>query len=475
MRIEGLQRHSFVVRSLTLFGGEGFSKLCAFGAFAYLARTLGPRNFGTVELALSVTVFFVLGAESGLGSYGARLIERSPHLTPTLIPQVAVLRAMLGLPAYLGILFISERYGMPGVGILAIYGVLVLLTPFFTQWVFQGLRQMQWVAAASSLRYGIFAALVILLIRGGSDTRLVAVAEVFAALAVVIFNAFIIYRVLRIRLEWHGAVTGAVKLLKHAWFLGASDLAWAAMWYSPSIIIGWLAIRQLYQVAWVAAAVRIVMALHTFVWLYFFNMIPNLSKEIHDGLDGWRDLLARSMSTSMWAACLIALGGTFCAPVIVQTTYGSRYEAAVLPFQIAIWMIPVTWFSGHFRFSLIASGHQRLEFLACAAGGAVTVVSAYFAVQLAGAPGATAALLLGGIVNAALAGLAMFRVIGPVRLTPVGSPVLSCIAAALIGIVVTVALDRISGAAAAVIFYIIRAASQWNFTRLKHAWEGRLA
>jgi len=474
MRIDGLRRHSFVVRYLTLFGGEGFSKLCAFGAFAYLARTLGPRSFGTVELALSVTVFFVLGAESGLGSYGARLIEQSPHLAPKLIPQVAVLRAMLGIPAYLSILFVSERYGMPGVGILAIYGVLVLLTPFFTQWVFQGLRQMQWVAVASSLRYGTFAALVLLLIRKGSDTRLVALAEILGAVAVVIFNAVIIRRVLRIRLDWRGAVSGAIGLVKHTWFLGASDLAWAAMWYSPSIIMGGVAITRLYQVAWVAAAVRIVMALHTFVWLYFFNMIPNLSKEIHEGLEGWRDLLARSMSTSMWAAWLIALGGTFFAPIIVETAYGSNYVNAVLPFQIVIWMIPVAWFSGHYRFSLIASGHQRLEFFASAAGGLVTVSAAIFEARWHGAPGAVASLLLGGIVNMLLAALAVHRVIGRVPIAPAATPVVSCIAAATVGVIVTYLVDPISGAVAAVLSYSVAAASQWNFTRLKHAWEGRL-
>jgi O-antigen/teichoic acid export membrane protein len=474
MRIDGLYRRSFFVRYLTLFGGEGFSKLCAFGAFAYLARTLGPRNFGTVELALSVTVFFVLGAESGLGSYGARLIERSPSLAPTLIPQVAVLRAMLGLPAYLSILVISESYGLPGVGILAIYGVLVLLTPFFTQWVFQGLRQMQWVAAASVLRYGVFAGLVLLLIRRGSDTRLVAVAEICGALAVVIFNAVIIRRVLRVRLDWHGAVPGAVQLLKQTWFLGASDLAWAAMWYSPSVITGWLALTRLYEVAWMAAAVRIVMAVHTFVWLYFFNMLPNLSKEIHDGLAGWRDLLYRSMSTSMWAACLIALGGTLFAPIIVETTYGSNYRGAVLPFQIIIWMIPVAWFSGHFRFSLIASGHQRLEFLACAVGGVVTVVTAYAGFRLAGTPGTAAALLLGGVVNMVLAGFAMSRVIGRVRLTAAAAPVFSCVAAVLMSIVLTWTIHRTVGAVAAVLVYSVAAASQWNVTRLRHAWEGRL-
>src|SRR5262245_29473610 len=111
MQVDGLKRHSFVVRYLTLFGGEGFSKLCAFGAFAYLARVLGPRDFGRVELALSVTVFFVLGAESGLGSFGARLLERSPRAAPTLIPQVAIVRLLLGIPAYLGILVLSARLG----------------------------------------------------------------------------------------------------------------------------------------------------------------------------------------------------------------------------------------------------------------------------------------------------------------------------------------------------------------------------
>jgi len=474
MHIVDLNRRSFVVRYLILFGGEGFSKLCAFGAFAYLARVLDPRSFGTVEFALAVTVFFVLGAESGVGAYGARLLEQSPNRATTLIPQIATLRFLLGLPAYLVILLASQRYGIPGVGILAIYGVVVLLTPFFTPWVFQGLRQMQWVAIGSAVRYGTFAALVLLLIHPGSDTRLVAAAEVGGALAVVIFNAVIIRRVLRLRLDWAGAMAGAVAVFKQAWFLGASDLAWAAMWYSPSVIVGWLDMARLYEVAWVAAAVRIVMALHTFVWLYFFNLIPNLAKEIHDGLAGWRDLLARSLATSTWAACLMALGGTFFAPVIVQTTFGARFWPAVLPFQIAIWMIPVTWFSGHFRFSLIASGHQRYEFLACAAGGATTIAAALIAVPLAGAPGAAVALLLGGIVNAALAGLAMHRLIGFVRLTPAAAPALSCAAAALIGFAVTALVDRTMAAAAVVLFYTLSAASQWNVTRLRQAWEGRL-
>jgi O-antigen/teichoic acid export membrane protein len=246
------------------------------------------------------------------------------------------------------------------------------------------------------------------------------------------------------------------------------------MWYSPSVMLGWFAVGRMYEVAWMAAAVRIVMALHTFVWLYFFNMIPNLSKEIHEGLAGWRDLLARSMSSSTWAACLLALAGTFFAPIIVESVYGVKYSAAVLPFQIAIWMIPIAWFSGHFRFSLIASGHERLEFYASAVGGLVTVCGAYAGAHFRGASAAAVALLAGGVVNAALAGWAMYRVIGPMRLTTAVTPILSCAAAGLIGLVVTQVSEPTIGAAAAVGLYGFHAATQWNIERVRLAWQGRL-
>jgi len=474
MLIDGLQRRSFVIRYLTLFGGELFSKGCVLVAFAYLARVLGPRDFGIIELALSITVFFVLGAETGLGSYGARIIETNPGRAAELVPRVILLRAMLGIPAYVVILGISARYGISGIGILAIYGLIVLLTPFFTQWVFQGLRQMQWIASGTALRSGIFSALVLLLVRPGVDTRVVAVAEVSGALALVIFNAVLMLRVLQLRLDWRGAWRGAIDLFKDAWFLGASDLAWAAMWYSPNIMIGWMAIARPEHVAWVAASVRIVMALHTFVWLYFFNLIPNLSRELHQGLQSWRDLIHRSLATSLWPACLVALGGALFAPTIVATIYGSEYRDAVLPFQIVIWMIPVAWLSGHFRFSLIAGGHQHLEFAASSAGAVTTVALAYLGIWYRGAPGAAAALLGGGIVNGVIAGIFAWRVIGPVRLTAAAAPVLTCLGALVVGWVMTDLTTRLIGAAVACLLYAAAAASQWDLTRLRHAWEGRL-
>jgi O-antigen/teichoic acid export membrane protein len=431
-----------------LLGGETFSKLCVTAAFVYLARVLSPNEYGIVELALSVTVFFVLGVESGMGLYGARVVAAHPDRTPELVPRVMLLRALLGLPAFAAILGVAAYLRSQGLGILAINGIAVLLTPFLTQWVFQGLHQMQWVAAGTAIRNGVFVALVLLLVRRGSDVRLVALAEVCGIAALAAFNTYLLLGRLKLRLQWRGLVAGTRRLFGDVWYMGLGDFTWACLWFSPALIVGWVANSE--QVAWIASAVRIVLALHTFVWLYFYNMLPGMAKELAGGTDAWRALINRSMASSMWPACLIALGGTFVAPIIVPLVYGEPYISAVRPFQLLIWMVPIAWFSGHFRFSLIAAGEQRWEFIASSATAAVTITAAAVLGHQAGSVGAAAAIVLGGLVNTVLAARFTFQRVGPLGIWSPAGPVAGVTAAGfLAGIVGTMAGGPITGTVAA--------------------------
>ena len=460
---DNLRPRSFFVRYLTLFGGETFSKLCVMAAFSYLAHVLSPADYGIVELALAVTVFFVLGVESGMGLYGARVVAASPERIPQLVPQVMLLRFILGLPAFAIILAAAAHYRVAGLGILAVNGLAVLLTPFLTQWVFQGLRQMQWVAAGTAARNFTFVALVILMVRPGADIRLVAVAEVCGVTVLALVNAYFLHRVLRARLQWRGVIAGTRRLFADVWYMGLSDFTWACLWYSPGLIIYWMNLGRPEQVAWLAASVRVVLAAHTFVWLYFFNLLPNLARELAAGLDGWRDLMRRSMGTSMWPACLVAVGGTFFAPVFIPLVFGAAFESAVRPFQIVIWMIPVAWFSGHFRFSLIAAGHQRWEFAVSAGTALVTVVAAVVLGHYRESVGAAAALLTGGVVNTWLAIVASTRHIGHVPILPsIGPPVLATAAGLAVGAGVTVAAGPWGGTVAACLVFVALAARQDN-------------
>jgi O-antigen/teichoic acid export membrane protein len=467
--------HSFVLRQATLFGGEALGKLCTIAAFAYLARALEPSDFGLVELSLSIVGFFVLGVENGLGPYGARQVALAPGSLSTLMPKVILLRAMFVAPAYVIILVLSSQYGTQGVGILAVYGLVVCLIPFFNQWVFQGLGLMHWVAAGTALRYLLFAGFVVIAVRPGADPRWVAGAEVLGAVGLAALTAVVLRWVLRVRLEWAGSLRGSVDLFKETWSLGASNLTMTLLWYAPILALGRFAGTE--QVAWLAAALRVVLALNTFVSMYFFNMLPNLTREIAEGVHAWRLLVRRSLQTSMWPAFLVALGGVLGAPVVVRLLYGAKYDAAALPLQIVIWMIPLGWFSGNFRYSLIASGHQRAEFRVSAITGLVTPFLAVALVLRAQSAGAATALLLGGLIYAALILVACRRCIGSFSvIRAIWRPALSCTGCLVLGLMASAAAGHAVGTAIGCLVYGAVALAQENeLTQMLGAQVRRLA
>jgi polysaccharide transporter, PST family len=466
-------RGGFSKRYLTLFGGEIISKLCVFAAFAYLARVLGPSGFGLIELALSITLFFVMSVDGGLGSYGARVVSARPEEAPRLLAQITVVRAAAAAIAYVPLLLGSLFYGMPGAGMLAVYGLAVFFVPFFNQWLFQGFRAMHLVAAGTTLRNVVFASVVFAAVRPGADLRTVAIAEVAGVAALAAFTTIALRRVLRIHPDRRGLVRGAVRMLRESWPLGASEVTWAALWYSPGIVLGALSTSE--QMAWLAGPLRIVLALHTFVWLYFFNLLPALSRSLATADEDWRNLTKRSLRTSMWLACLVALSGTLFAPFIVQTVYGPAYSAAALPLQIVIWMIPLAWFSGHFRYSLIAAGEQRWEFYALAATVVVTVFGTWALSPEFGAIGAAMSLVAGGVINGVLAWLAVAKRVGTFDVgAAVAGSVVSCLVCLLTGLIVGSSAGLFAGAATALACYLVIAARcDTELMRLARVWLQR--
>jgi O-antigen/teichoic acid export membrane protein len=461
----------FAGRYAILLGGELVSKLAVLGAFVYLARTTGPRVFGLVELALAITLFFTLGVDGGVGAFGARVLAREPQKARTLVPAATVLRGVLALPAYLGILVISGLYGTPGIGIIAVYGLAVLIVPFLYTWVFQGLGQMQAVALGSVVRYVTFFVVIIATVRPDSGPVWVAIAEIAGLLALMAVHQFALPLVVGRRLAWRTGPAGAPRLLRESWTIAASDVTWAALWYAPGIV---LAATELAtntdQVAWLAGPLRIVMALHTGVWLYFFTLLPELSRSVAEGPDTWRQLARRSLASSMWIGLLVAGAGTLLAPLVIGYLYGQAFAPAVLPLQILIWMVPVAWLSGHFRYTLVASGHQRQEFQAAAVTAVVTVAAAWVLAARWQSVGAAAALLFGGVLNTVLAAVAVRRCVASLAWTGTIVPPLSaCAACVLIGW----QMGPTAGACAFTLYALIAAGVDPEFGRLRRQWLGR--
>ena len=229
---------SIAERYVVLVAGEAFSKACVFVAFAYLARVLGPAQFGLITLALSSTFIAVMMVDGGFGNYGAKVVASDRSQTPRTLAGMTLLRGALAIVCYVVLLSLWLAFEMPAFGLLAVYGLSVFSVPFFNHWVFQGLGRMRWFASAGMLRNFVFVTCIFATVHAGSDLRLVAVSELAG---LVVFGGFVTFAVSRwagIGLDLRGAQSSVKNVLREVSWLGGAQAAWVIMWYSPALVLG---------------------------------------------------------------------------------------------------------------------------------------------------------------------------------------------------------------------------------------------
>jgi O-antigen/teichoic acid export membrane protein len=157
------------------------------------------------------------------------------------------------------------------------------------------------------------------------------------------------------------------------------------------------------------SAHRATLAIHTFVWWYFFNLLPAVSRCAPDGVEELRTLLGKSMKLTLLGGILGAALTTVLAETLLRVAYGEAFAPAGPLLALLIWSIPLSVISGHYRNVLIGFDRQR-ALLSCTTLSAVASasVTAYLTGSH-GAQGAVLGLLAGNAVLAASTAWAVNR------------------------------------------------------------------
>jgi O-antigen/teichoic acid export membrane protein len=387
---------------LLLYGGEMAAKLFGFFAFTRIGRLLGPESYGRLEFVLALIVFLTLPADGGLGAYAARETARGRCPVPRLLAGVAILRMLLALGSFTVLMAIVMTLPAPTGVLLTIYGLGFLLMPMQLQWLFQGRGRMEWVAAASVVRYGVFAGLIFFCLRPESSLVWIGIFEALSLLAAAALCAFVARSDLRAAIAaWPPRCSELVGHLRGSWPIGLSQLSWAALWYFATVLLGlWVAGEALGRFT---ASHRIVMALHTFVWMYFYNLLPTLCRTAAAPSGDMQRLLGPSLTLTSWVGGLAALLATILADDIAALMYGEAYRSAGRLLAVLIWAVPLALVSGHYRYALIACDHERQEFCCNVIGASVAVVLGVLLIPSQGAFAAAVALTVAALVVLVLA------------------------------------------------------------------------
>ena len=398
------------VNFLFLSGGEFTAKLLTFASFTYLARMLGPVSYGALEFTLAVMVFFTLPADLGLGMYGAREIARNPSSAARLLREITGLRLFLTLCSMLllGVFIFFVQKSPEQKTLLGLYGFSLLGTPYMLQWFFQAHDQMQWVGASSIVRQAGFALLVFSVCRSGTPLIYIGMIECASVALTVAFCVYVVKGPMRY--PWpipDFGIAGLIGHVRDAFPIGLSELGWAFMWYFCTVLLGFLSPDQ--SLGWFGAGHRIVMAAHTFVMLYFFNLLPSISRCAGLPRAHLLKLMDDSLRFTAWTGLLAATLLTALAPQVMTLVYGASFHDGWRSFAVLVWVLPVAMLSGHHRYILVAYNHQKWLLVSTSIAAAVAVLLAFALIPSYKGLGAAWALLIANIVLFALVYFAVRR------------------------------------------------------------------
>ena len=376
----------------SLTGAEVFSKLITFAAFAYLARLCGPAGFGYIEWAGTVLMCASLIVDQGFSAYGAREIAKSPLETPRLVSEVVTARFLLAGIGYATIVafvfwFVREQTISR---LLLVYGLSLWALPLLLQWVFQGHDRMHLVGIIQMIRQTIFVLAVFAFVRGRSDLIWVGVAEVAGVSSASLVSVWV-YR------RYFGKGTSippafSSKLFREGMPIGLSQMFWVIKMFGATFIVGMIATAE--DTGYFAGALRIYIALHTFVWLYYFNLLPSMSRAWEQGAGQLAEMIRHSLRITATASLVGGVIWITASPFVMTTVYGSSFlpGSGVLKWLGGACIAAAL--SGNYRYSLIAAGYQGKELFATAIGSLIAVVLIPVGYVNAGINGAAAALFV---------------------------------------------------------------------------------
>ena len=358
-----------------LYGAELLGKVLGLIVFGYLGRTLLQARMGDLEFALGILFLLNLVIDAGLGHYGARELAKRPDDTEALVGQVTLVRGGLVLVSLVLLLAIAAL--LPGnrdplaATLVILQGLVLLPAPFVLTWVFQARDEMHVVAAAAVIRQVILAVGVWLFVDAPRDAWQVPVWDAIGLGAAVLLQVALFVKASGLVNPFR-QISGIKTVIVESAPLAGSSVVWAVRLFAPLLVLWVLGTSA--EAGVFGVGHRLVISAHTFVWLYFFNLLPSLSRlGMEEGLARFQELMSTSMRLVGWVAIGGATIGSLLSPLIIGLVYGPAFAEATTPFAVMVWVLAAAFVSGHHRFGLIALSLQREEFWASVAGALVSL------------------------------------------------------------------------------------------------------
>lgn len=395
-----LTRPGGVAQNFAALGaGEILSRIIAFLATVYLARTLGAGVYGVVAFAGAVLLYAGHLADAGIDTLGVPIVARAPARAGELLTSLSLAR----LAAALLVALLLAAAGLtvlpqPEGAILAAFAFVLPVRALTARWALLGLDQPRVVAAGRVAGEALCAVLVVTLVRGSGDLSRVPLTQ----LAGDAVTALVFLAALR-RLGHVGPARYrhdvALPVLRDSWQLVANALL--AMIVFNFDLIALRFFRDSTAVGWYSSGYALVSFLSNLGVTFAYSVLPALAR-LGTGQPGERALYQLSLSVSAALTLPLAVGGALLAPGLIMLVYGAGFEPAAAPLALLLVSVPLTWIRLVCQMALVSRGLQREVLAATAIGSAAAVVLDLALIPRYGMLGAAAATVAAEVLRTVL-------------------------------------------------------------------------
>lgn len=376
---------------LSLTFSNAISKVAGLFAVIYLARILGPAEFGKMNFALAIVSYFSILAHLGLGTIGIRELAQNPGNRTACINQILSLKLLLGCASFLLLLvfsfFLRESAEMKL--LVVFYGLTMFTSNVLTfDWVLQGIEKMEYLGTSTAVQGLLYLSLILLVVKGSADLTLIPWILLAAQGGAVAFMVWT-YRRLAPEFGFRFALPENWAKLREAVPVAAWGILSVVILNSGVTIMGF--IKSPVEVGYFSAAYRIIWILVEMTVFYIAAVFPAMSRHHALSPDSFRRIMNMTLKW-MTLICFPAIAGLYMLSVpVISLIYGQKFGAAA-PVLAALAVTPYLIFlMSLFSHALIAAHRQDKVLKLSAFHAALTValnlalIPPYGAMGLAGA------------------------------------------------------------------------------------------
>lgn len=361
----------------------------------YLARYLGPSNYGLLNYAISFVGLFSFLASLGVETITNRELIKNPENKDRIIGTSFYLKLVGSVVAIL-IIFISSKFTTNDamlLGIIWMYSITYIFTTFNIIDVFFQSQALSKYPSIVMIVVGIISAILkiaVILLHYGIIwiTAIYVIESVLTALG---FLYFFVFKGNSFK-EWVFDKNIATMILKDSWPLMLTTVAIGIYMKIDQVMIKNILGNE--SAGIYAVAVKLSEFWYFIPSLICVSIFPAIvnAKKINNEL--YNNRLIKLYSIMFWFSFLIAIATTMFAHLIVYILFGTQYLGAVTTLKIYVWAGVAVSLSAGLSQYLIAENYTKISAISTIVGAILNVLLNIVLIPLYGIEGAAFATLI---------------------------------------------------------------------------------